>query len=311
MQETLEKHGQAMQDLSLSQDEIDTLNGALMEVKKQTLDNLKDFRERLLPIETYLYTMIRREQEMEHNLQKVVHELQTRLQSVMIHSENIMLEVNTLKPKQIHEMAHQLLSSAEAMSTIVNNLGDFQQAYSWGVEKIRPLFIEAWRTYNSEATERNIKLRVNFAPVDGKEPEMEISRQHMELAVNNLMHNAIKYSFHGGHSRERFVEIEGAPDGIYYRISISNYGVGIESEEIEKGLIFKDGYQGHLTQGENRTGSGKGLVFVKRVIDRHHGLVKVESIPMGKREDFFGQPHLNKFTIHLPFKQPTLEAGND
>ena len=49
-------------------------------------------------------------------------------------------------------------------------------------------------------------------------------------------------------------------------------GIGIKNDELEKGLIFKDGYQGELTHGENRTGPGKGLTFVKRVIDRHKGL---------------------------------------
>jgi len=311
MRETMEKHRQAVEMLGLSAEEAANLRDALGEVKKQSLDKLQEFREKLLPIETYLYTLIHREKSMEHEQEKVVHELQTRLTAIMAHSENIAMEATTLKPRQIREMAQSLLNSAIAMTVVVNNLGDFRQSYLFKREKIRPLFIEAWRVYNAEAMERNIKFHINLSPLDGREPEIELSRRHMELAVNNLMHNAIKYSFNGNVKRDRFVEVEGAPEGIYYRISISNYGVGIEQSEIDNGLIFKDGYQGVLTQGENRTGSGKGLSFVKSVIDRHHGSIKAESNKMGSKHEFFGEPHLTKFTILLPITQPKQEEpGN-
>ena len=101
--------------------------------------------------------------------------------------------------------------------------------------------------------------------------------------------------------------MDGAPEGEFYRISVSNYGVGIEQYEIDDGSIFKDGYQGVLTQGENRTGSGKGLSFVKRVIDRHHGTIKADSAKMGSKHEFFGEPHLTTFTIRLPITQPQQE----
>jgi len=107
-------------------------------------------------------------------------------------------------------------------------------------------------------------------------------------------------------NRERRVEVEGSQNDLYYQIKITNYGIGILSDEIEKGLIFTDGYQGELTHGENRTGSGKGLTFVKRVIDRHHGKIHVESIPMGNHEDIYGQPYLNTFTIELPISQERI-----
>lgn len=307
MQETMNNHRQTVKQLGLSEEEAATLGAALQIVKRQSLDNLQGFLDKLLPIETYLYTMIHREQTMEHEQEKIVHELQTRLTAVMAHAENIATEVTTLKPRLAREMARSLLYSAIAMTVVVNNLGDFRQSYTFKKLKIRPVFIEAWRVYNAEAVERNIKLQINLAPLQGSEPELDVSIRHLELAVNNLMHNAIKYSFNGNANRDRFVKVEGAPEGPYYRISISNYGVGIEQSEIDEGLIFKDGYQGKLTQGENRTGSGKGLSFVKRVIDRHHGIIHVESVKMGSKHEFFGEPHLTTFTIHLPIEHPKEE----
>ena len=89
-----------------------------------------------------------------------------------------------------------------------------------------------------------------------------------------------------------------------YALEIKNYGVGIQPDEIIERKIFSDGYQGRLTQGEYRTGSGKGLNFVKNVIDEHHGSIEVESRMMADENDPEGRPHLTRFTIYLPYVQP-------
>lgn len=308
MQQTMENHQQTVDTFKLTSKDAEDLKASLLKVKKHSPKQIEDFRNKLLPIEAYLYSMIDHEQEIAHNLEKVVHELQTRLQAVIANSENIMMEASTLKPREVRDMANRLLSSAEALSVIVNNLGDFQQAYQFQSEKIRPLFVEAWRIYSAEADERYIKFRINLERFDGTEPQIDMSRQHLELAINNLMHNAIKYSFNGSANRERWVEVDGILEGVYYKISITNFGIGILPEEIRQGKIFSDGYQGHLTHGENRTGSGKGLTFVKRVVERHKGKIEVESTPKGNREEFYGQPYLNKFTIYLPLKHEKKEA---
>ena len=98
--------------------------------------------------------------------------------------------------------------------------------------------------------------------------------------------------------------ITGAPEQDYYVLTFENYGVGILQDEIDSDAIFEDGYQGKLTQGEYRTGSGLGLSFVKRIVDRHKGLIRVTSELMADHETPEGQPHHNKFYLHLPYNQP-------
>jgi signal transduction histidine kinase len=96
-----------------------------------------------------------------------------------------------------------------------------------------------------------------------------------------------------------------------YILTIENYGVGILPEEIQYGNLFLDGYQGKLTRGEYRTGSGKGLHFTKRVIDRHHGRIVIES-ELKTEPDLDdgtqGKPHLNRFIIYLPRRQPKEDS---
>jgi signal transduction histidine kinase len=166
------------------------------------------------------------------------------------------------------------------------------------------LIQEARDLYEGEATRRGIEIRLELQRAHDRNASIYISRRHLQFAINNLLHNSIKYSFRGNSNRRRHVTISGQPDGNYYRLSFTNFGVGILPEEISCNSIFKDGYQGKLTKDEYRSGSGKGLYFVKRIIDRHKGRIEVDSRLRADEETPEGKPHLNRFTIYLPFEAP-------
>jgi len=312
MQTTLEHHQQTVKTLSLSPEDAKQLNNTLNKVKKNSLAKIEESRSLLSEIEAVLFGLIDEEQKQLRNLEKAVHELQTRLQAIISLSENMVTGSFSLKSSSLRQEAGRMLNKAEAMATIVNNLGEFQQEYQFKLTKVRPIFSRAWSVYEDEAKDRRIKLKINLEKVNDADPELDLSPRHIEWAINNLIHNAIKYSFTGSADRIRFVEIIGRNEQDYYVFSVSNYGIGIKKVEIENGLIFQDGYQGELTRGEHRTGSGKGLTFVKRVIDRHKGKIHVDSIPVGELSEMkTTQPHLNIITISLPYKQITGETRND
>jgi len=160
-----------------------------------------------------------------------------------------------------------------------------------------------------EAARRGIEIRIQL-----KEPRdhpLEISRNHMQHALNNLVHNAVKYSFRSAYGRERFVKIDGYPQKGRYTLEIKNYGVGILPEEIESGAIFRDGYQGKLTKGEYRTGSGKGLSFAYQVLKNHYGSIEVESRLLSDKKEPEGEPHLTRFKIHIPNQRPKEKPDYD
>ncbi|MBM4430955.1 MAG: HAMP domain-containing histidine kinase, partial [Chloroflexi bacterium] len=254
-------------------------------------------------VEQWFYGFIDQEELLEQHLEKVSHELQTRLQAVIARAENMMLEARDLSSEEVFRGTNDLLSAAEAMGTVVQNLRQSVGEYHFQKERIAPLLYEAKRIYETEAKGRGISIRIDLASADGSTPVLEVSRYHLQNALNNLVHNAVKYSFRPRSGRPRTVNIWGRPGKGCYAITIENYGVGILPEEIASGDIFADGYQGKLTQGEYRTGSGKGLYFAKRVIDRHRGRIKASSRLMSDEADREGQPHLNQFTIYLPYEQ--------
>ncbi|MGQ9425173.1 ATP-binding protein [Gilvimarinus sp. F26214L] len=89
--------------------------------------------------------------------------------------------------------------------------------------------------------------------------------------LNNLLSNAIKYSPTGGS-----VRVAAAGDEEAVRVVISDQGVGIPSEDIEK--IFKPFYRTAITKG-TIPGIGLGLSASRRIIEAHGGRLWVESTP--------------------------------
>jgi signal transduction histidine kinase len=135
---------------------------------------------------------------------------------------------------------------------------------------------------------------------------VEVSPEHIQIALNNLMYNAVKYSYRTSTNipLPRFIHLSGRlTPGIVpgYELVIGNYGVGIMPDEYR--LIFREGYRGKLTMAEYKTGSGYGLALAYRIIKEHQGKIQVVSEPVGDVTQRGDQPYLTTFTIWLPLRQ--------
>lgn len=131
-------------------------------------------------------------------------------------------------------------------------------------------------------------------------PPMEMVPAELSLAFKNLLHNAVKYSYRSvRHGKKRYVEIRlSKVEDRYYDVTISNYGIGIQPDEIAKGLIWKAGYRGKLSHDRNRTGSGLGLAHAKLAVEGiHGGRLDVHSMQQ------IGGAFVTNFTARIPVRQ--------
>lgn len=87
----------------------------------------------------------------------------------------------------------------------------------------------------------------------------------------NLLDNAYKYL---DSSRPGIIQVFGIQDGEWVTYTIKDNGMGIHQEHQDK--IFQLFYR--LNPSEIK-GDGLGLTIVKRIVDRHHGVIKLESFP--------------------------------
>jgi len=101
----------------------------------------------------------------------------------------------------------------------------------------------------------------------------------LEKLFSNLISNAIKYS---PDSKMVDVSIESLQD--VYKISIQDYGIGINEDEKES--IFYLYYRGRDVKRNKVSGVGLGLYLCKQIVDLHKGKLGFES-EIGKGTTFF------------------------
>lgn len=91
----------------------------------------------------------------------------------------------------------------------------------------------------------------------------------IETAVLNIIVNAINYS------NSKVIDINLTKDGNFAKISIKDYGIGIEKEHIDK--IFNKFYTTDKNRSRQKGGSGLGLAIVKNIVDLHKGKIELIS----------------------------------
>jgi signal transduction histidine kinase len=179
----------------------------------------------------------------------------------------------------------------ERLNVLVHNLRMGLGAYEFRFCSLRTIVDEAVALYRREADRRFIDFEVSMT---GKSA-VECSQRHAQHMMNNLVANAVKYSYRGSPEQSRYIEIRGINRRQAYEVAISNYGIGILPEEMSQ--IFEKGYRGVLTRDESRTGAGLGLAIAKEIADEHSGSISPESIE-------FEGAFKTTFTLRLPILRP-------
>jgi len=122
----------------------------------------------------------------------------------------------------------------------------------------------AWRAL---ALDKGIALSVWLPP---SPVEVRCDRARIELALSNLVDNALKFTPAGGRVA---IGAEQSPDDQdVVQLWVEDSGPGIDPADRER--IFERFYQG---QGAESKGSGLGLAIVRSMVQAHGGRVTVES----------------------------------
>jgi two-component system OmpR family sensor kinase len=244
------------------------------------------------------------EERLRLHIEDITHEIQIRLQAVLAHAENLAVNAKNIGPSEVERLANDLLNSVLTLDTVVQNLREYKENYRFRKQTIGSLLYQAKSMYEAEASRRGVTIQINLEDEAISPSALEISQRELQYAFNNLLYNAVKYSYSGSNKTQRHVVVTGRREKNFYRLCFENYGVGILQDEVESGIVFQSGYRGKLTKGEYRTGSGIGLFVAKRVIDKHHGIIELECKPAGNKSDPEGQPHLTRFNVYIPYEQP-------
>ncbi|MCK6580105.1 MAG: hybrid sensor histidine kinase/response regulator [Anaerolineae bacterium] len=181
--------------------------------------------------------------------------------------------------RKIHVTADRML----ALVTALLDYGQLERGLPLDLRSgtLAPLLAECADSFTLAARDKQIAIALR---IDAPDAAALVDRERMAQAVCNLISNAVKYTPEGGQ-----VEASLSADDRSVLIAIADDGPGIPPEHLPH--LFQRFYRVPQTPGAARvTGTGLGLAIVKLIVEKHGGVVGVESaVGVGSR-----------FTIRLP-----------
>jgi signal transduction histidine kinase len=119
----------------------------------------------------------------------------------------------------------------------------------------------------NKAQEKSITVTSEIDATMGQVVGNELSMTEM---VTNLLFNAVKYTPEYG-----TVHLQAGRSGQEVRLEITDTGIGIPAEELER--VFDEFFRASNALRGKHKGSGLGLSIVKQIAESHNGTVSVQS----------------------------------
>lgn len=165
-----------------------------------------------------------------------------------------------------------ILEQSRNLSGLINRFLDFSRLKNrqWNYEfeeiLLGPFLQHVIQKYHERLEGSDWQIRLSL-------PEDEIAfrgdRLAMEIVMDNLLDNAIKYA-----DTVHRIDVTGSAQQNKIYIKVRDYGLGIGAEESRK--IFHEFYRSSTPVNKNSRGSGLGLAIVQQILADHHGRIELE-----------------------------------
>lgn len=218
----------------------------------------------------------------EQMLQNVSHELRTPLTIIRGYTD-LMQEraLGDLSSEQ-EEALTVMQRNIERLLFMINRLLLMRSIREEPIVR-EPLHLERWlqalvQEWHPVAEEKDFILHLDIA---SSLPPVTADPQLLRQVMDNLIHNAMKFSPKGS-----TISIAAYPEGDHVIIAVSDKGVGIPPDRLEK--VFDPFYQVDGGLSRRFEGLGIGLTLCKQIIELHGGRIWAESEGEGKGTTFYG-----------------------
>ncbi len=210
-------------------------------------------------------------------LANMSHEIRTPINSILGMDEMIMRES---KENNIIEYAENIESAGRHLLSIINDILDISKIEEGKVEII-PVDYDLSSVINdltnmiqARAESKGLSLKLE---VDDETPKMLTGDEiRIKQVASNILTNAVKYTKEGSVTMKvGYEKIEGEPDSINLKFSITDTGIGIKQEDIPK--MFKAFERIETSRNRNIEGTGLGMSISKRLLDMMGSKMEVES----------------------------------
>ncbi len=205
----------------------------------------------------------------------VSHELKTPITSIKGFVETLIGGAKN-DPADLDRFLAIILKHADRLNSIIEDILDLSRIEQEGERREVQLERRRLRAVLGAAVQAcRLKAEARRVTVDMDCPEgldARLNDHLLEMAVANLLDNAIKYSPEGGR-----VELAASEDSSGVTIRVSDHGPGIEKQHLSR--LFERFYRVDKARSRTLGGTGLGLSIVKHIAQVHQGGVDVESTP--------------------------------
>jgi len=206
------------------------------------------------------------------------HDLQEPLRKIQLFSD-LVIEKFASDRERANKFLHKIITSAERMRKLITSLLDYSRLPDrdfYEPVDLNEIIEEIVQDYEVPISSRNAKITVDKLPV------LDAIPGQMHQIFQNLISNALKFSradcapeitITADRIQDKSLSAPVAQDGDYYRIFFSDNGIGFDQMYADKVFeIFQ-----RLKQFDDYEGTGIGLAIVKKIVERHEGIVAVKS----------------------------------
>ena len=246
----------AYQEVNSKQTEIVQQNEALTRSNEQISLQSEDIK-KLNNLKDRLFSII------SHDLRSPLRNLQTVL--------NLLLEGN-LSHDKFNTIVAKLVSGLSVTSDLVENLLHWSKSQLTGATvvgasvDVNTLAQNQLHLFEKQAADKQLELINNIS----KNTIVYADKYMIDLALRNLVANAIKFSHPKGHIAISAKQFEN-----HTEVSVTDEGIGITPENVHK--VFQEDERFTTRGTNNEAGTGLGLLLCKDFIEKNNGTIGVES----------------------------------
>lgn len=218
------------------------------------------------------------------------HELRTPITIIRGFAETLQ-DNPELPTPTVCSITGKIVHHCEKMTHLIANLLTLSDVEHIPHSRLLPCDLaEIVHTCRSTLLQKHPVVSVEIFYDDGKEIPFITGDPHLlELAINNLLDNAVKYS-----PEPAQIEVAILVQEEFVEVTVLDHGFGISPEDFE--LIFDRFYRVDKVRTRKIGGSGLGLSLVQTIMEKHFGSVSVSSR--------LGEGSI--FTLLLPMHMETL-----
>ena len=222
------------------------------------------------------------------------HDLQEPLRKILTFSRMIAERYMTDRPEALSYL-NRVINASERMRKLIDDLLNYSKITASPVFKVTDLN----KILSGTLSDLELTIKDKGAQLVVQDlPQVEVIPGQIRQVFQNLISNAIKFSkkdqkalihIKGEIIAEKDIDSPADPMGAYCRISIKDNGIGFQEKYLDKIFTLFQRLHGK----EEYEGTGIGLAIVKKIIDKHNGIISAHS------EEGVG----TTFIIVLPLKQ--------